>query len=97
MLSQKMIDARDFYSFPSQKWERLLAMKNKVYPKLKQGEFIHNDQIIIALRRMAQEQDKPVTITEAKPEGRGMRLFGKTLLIVAGIYFGIHTLVWLVK
>ena len=67
MLNQKDIDAPDFYVFPTPKWERILEMKNKFFPRLRRGEFIPNDQIVVVLRRMAQEQGKPVTIKEIKP------------------------------
>jgi hypothetical protein len=53
--------------------------------------------VAMEIRRLAREQGKAVTITEVKPEGRVMKMFGKTLLIVGGLYFGIHLLIFLVK
>lgn len=103
MITQKMIDDRDFYSFPNQKWERLLAMKNKFYPKLKQGEFIRNDQIIIAMRRkLAEEQGKAVEVVEvqAKVAGRTMKMVRKIILTFVGcgcIYFLVSVLAWAVR
>jgi hypothetical protein len=58
--------------------------------------------VAMEIRRLAREQAKPVTITVGKVppikgEGRVMKMFGKTLLIVGGLYFGIHLLIFLVK
>lgn len=61
------------------------------------SECIPGESIIQVLRREAAKQGKTVTITEAKPEGRKMRFIGKWLVIGAGLFFGIHYLIFLVK
>jgi hypothetical protein len=57
--------------------------------------------VAMEIKRLAREQGKAVTvqeIREPKPgEGRVLKLIGKTLLIVGGLYFSIHLLIWAVK
>lgn len=62
-----------------------------------ESEVIPSACLVAMLRKLADEQGKPVTIIEAKPEGRTMKVIGKGLLVCGGLYFAIHVLIWAVK
>jgi hypothetical protein len=87
MMTQTDIDRPDFYVFPALRWESFLTMKNRFYPRIKQGEFLPNDQIIIALRRMAEKQGKPVEIVEATDKPRWAKTIAKWTLIIVALSF----------
>ena len=58
--------------------------------------------MVDALRRLAREQVKPVTVTvgevpPVKGEGKAMKMVGKVLLVCGSLYFLIHILIWAVK
>ena len=63
-----------------------------------ESECIPSSDLVAMLRRLSEKQGKAVTVMEVKTqEGRVLKLVGKALLIVGGLYFSIHFLAWLAK
>ena len=65
-----------------------------------ESEVIPGCALVAMLRREAEKQRKPVTVLEAKPEGRATTIINKIGLGLAGclgIYVIIHVLVALVR
>ena len=58
--------------------------------------------VAMEIRRLAREQEKPVTVTvgkvpPVKGEGRAMKGIGKVLLVFGSLYFLIHIIAWWAK